>query len=185
MKVTPQISADLEEYPELRTVINAAMRPVVDLMGVHAIVSLRRMHKVGVFDHPYSKDVVTPLDIPAMPPSVKAAQYAAGKAMLDYLETIGITGVSLEMTEDEARQMATLWTGPLKLKEPDQEPDQGPGQAGKDGDGLDPIPADLPSPKAGPEPSPEPSPEPGPELEPEPKTEPEAEPGPPAPRQKT
>lgn len=109
MKVTPQISADLEEYPELRTIVNAAMRPVVDLMGIHGIVSLRRMHKVGVFDHPYVKDIVVPLEIPEMPVAVKAAQYAAGKALLDYLETVGVTGVTVEMSQEEAGQLASLW----------------------------------------------------------------------------
>ena len=103
MKVTPQISADLEEYPELRTIVNAAMRPVVDLMGTHGIVSLKRMHKVGVFDHPYVKDVVVPMEIPAMPAAVKAAQYAVGKALLDYLEASGARPRAAVRTQAGAR----------------------------------------------------------------------------------
>jgi len=137
MKVTPQISADLDEYPEIRTIVNAAMRPVVDLMGIHGIVSLKRMHKVGVFDHPYVKDSVVPIDIPAMPVAVKAAQYAAGKALLDYLETVGITGISIEMTQQEAEQLATLWAGPRKAP---------------------PEPVPEPQPERRPEPKPEPEP---------------------------
>lgn len=109
MKVTPQITADLDEYPELRQLINVILRPVVDLMGVHAIASLRRMHKVGVFDHRYDKDALVTVDVPTLPHSMQVAQYTVGKAILDYLEAVGVSGVTLEMSQEEVRSLAQLW----------------------------------------------------------------------------
>ena len=134
MKVTPQITADLEEYPELAKLLNAVIRPVVDLMGAHAIASLRRIRKTGEFDHPYDKDVITPMNIPAVPESVMAVQYMAGKALLDYLAAIGVSGITLEMTQEEMQAIANLWA-PRKVP-PDKPPQQ------KEDDGLDPTPAD-------------------------------------------
>lgn len=134
MKVTPQITADLEEYPELAKLLNAVIRPVVDLMGAHAIASLRRMRKTGVFDHPYDKDVITPMGIPVVPESVMAVQYMAGKAMLDYLAAIGVSGITLEMTQEEMQAIANMWA-PRKAP-PDKPPQQ------KEDDGLNPTPVD-------------------------------------------
>ena len=132
MKVTPQITADLEEYPELATLLNAVIRPVVDLMGAHAITSLRRIRKTGVFDHPYDKEVVTSMDMPVVPESVRAVQYMVGKALLDYLEAIGISGLSLEMSQDEVQAIANLWA-------PRRAPQDKP-LPPNNGDGLDPVP---------------------------------------------
>ena len=109
MKVTPQITADLDEYPELRRLVNVILRPVVDLMGIHAIASLRRMHKVGVFDHPYVKDVIVPVDIPTLPQSLRVSQDTVGKAILDYLEAVGVSGVTMEMSQEEVQSLAQLW----------------------------------------------------------------------------
>lgn len=133
MKIVPQFTADFDEYPELRTLADAALRRVVELMSIHAIVELKRLRKTGVFDHPYVKDVVTPLEIPVVPNTVRAARYAAGKAMLDYLEAIGISSVQLEITQEDVQAIATLWVPPSEV----------PPEAPKDDAGsLDPVPAD-------------------------------------------
>lgn len=109
MKVTPIISADVEEYPELRRLLNMTLRPVVDIMGAHAISSIRRIHKTGVFDHPYDKDLVVPLGIPGVPESVRASQYTVGKALLDYLSAIGVAGLTIEAGQDDLQGLVELW----------------------------------------------------------------------------
>jgi hypothetical protein len=109
MKVTPQITADVDEYPELRRLLNIALRPIVDIMSAHAIASVRRMRKVGVFDHPYVKDVVSPMNITAVPRAIMASQYTVGQALLDYLEAIGVTGVTVEASDTELREIANVW----------------------------------------------------------------------------
>lgn len=128
MKVTPQITADFEEYPELRNLLGVVLRPLVDIMGAHAIASVRRIRKTGVFDHPYDKDIVAGMDIPGMPETVRAAQYAVGKALLDYLATVGVSGVTVEASEAELQGIAALWmpqacnVKPGAAKPPAQEP---------------------------------------------------------------
>ena len=112
MKVIPHFVADFDEYPELRTLADAALRRVVELMSIHGIAEIRRMKKTGVFDHPYDKDVVTPVDVPTMPHTVRAGGYAAGVALLDYVEAIGMSGVSLELTREDVQAMAALWAPP-------------------------------------------------------------------------
>ena len=112
MKVIPHFVADFDEYPELRTLADAALRRVVELMSIHGIAEIRRMKKTGVFDHPYDKDVVTPVDVPTMPHTVRAGGYAAGVALLDYVEAIGMSGVSLELTREDVQAMASLWAPP-------------------------------------------------------------------------
>ena len=129
MKLIPQIEADLDEYPELRPLADAALRRVAELMSAHAIIELRRLHKRGVFDHPYTKDIVTPINLPTVPQTVFAGQQAAGKALLDYLESIGMSGLQLEVTQDDVNRMASLWAPPQK------EPQGG-------ADNLDPKPAE-------------------------------------------
>lgn len=109
MKVTPQITADFEDYPELAPLIDQAIRRVVELMEIHDISEIRRVHKTGVFDRPYTKDVVTPLGVATLPNTVSAVRYAAGKAILDYLETIGISGIGISMTSEEIANVAALW----------------------------------------------------------------------------
>lgn len=134
MTLTPQLAADFDEYPELRTLANAALRHVAGLMSVHSIAGLRRIHKKGVFDHPYDKDVTTPADIPGVPETVIAGQHAVGKALLDYLAAVGFDGMQLGISKEDAQAMASLWAPP-------PEPGQAPAP---DGDGLDPKPADAP-----------------------------------------
>jgi hypothetical protein len=111
MKVTPQINADFEDYPELAPLYDAAVRRIVELMQIHDIAEMRRIRKTGVFDHQYDKDVVTAIGVPGTPNTVTAVRYAAGTALLDYLGTIGISGISLEVTQDEAKAISALWTG--------------------------------------------------------------------------
>lgn len=112
MKATPQFRADPEEYPELSTLVNAVIRNVVTIMEAHDIGAVRRFHKDGVFDRPYTKDVVTPLGVPGVPRTVQAVREAAGKAVLDYLEAIGITGLSLEATAEEKANVSAIWNPP-------------------------------------------------------------------------
>lgn len=123
MKVTPLISADIEEYPELRKILNMALRPVVDIMGAHAISSIRRIHKTGVFDHPYDKDLVVPLALPGVPESVRASQYTVGKALLDYLSAIGVSGLTIEAGQDELRGLMELWQ-PQAARQAPAEPEK-------------------------------------------------------------
>lgn len=113
MKATPQFRADPEEYPELGKIVNAVIRKIVEIMEVHDIGAVRRFRKDGVFDRPYVKDVVTPLGVPSVPRTVAAAREATGKAVLDYLETIGISGLSLEATAEERASVGTIWAPPV------------------------------------------------------------------------
>ena len=133
MTLTPQLAADFDEYPELRALANAALRHVAGLMSVHSIAGLRRIHKRGVFDHPYDKDVTTPVDIPGVPETVIAGQHAVGKALLDYRAAIGFDGLQLGITKEDAQAMASLWAPPPGPTAP--APASG-------GDGLDPQPAE-------------------------------------------
>ena len=134
MKVTPIISADVDEYPELKRLLSMVIRPLVDIMGAHAIASVRRIHKVGVFDHPYDKDVVTPMGIPGVPEPVQAVQYAVGRSLLDYLSTIGIAGLTLEAGQDDLQGLMGLWqpescpaaATPVSSVQPAQEPEKEP-----------------------------------------------------------
>lgn len=113
MRATPLFKADPEEYPEIGTMVNAVVRNVVEIMEVHDISAVKRFRKEGVFDRPYVKDVVTPLGVPNVPKTVAAVRESAGKAILDYLETIGITGLSLsEVTPDDLKGVAQLWAPP-------------------------------------------------------------------------
>ncbi len=111
MKVTPQINADFEDYPELAPLYDAAVRRVIELMQVHDILEIRRIRKTGVFDHQYDKDVVTSIGVPGVPTTVTAVRYAVGEVLLDYLAVIGIGGIALEVSQDEAKAISALWTG--------------------------------------------------------------------------
>lgn len=133
MKINPQIKADLEEYPELRRLYDSAIVSVVKLMQLHDIVDLRRIRKSGIFEHEYDKDVVTPLGLPGVPASVAATRYAAGKALLDYLETIGLSGLSLDIEQGDADGLVQIWKTPPKacaMKKPDAS-DAGQPQTGE------------------------------------------------------
>lgn len=123
MKITPQIVADFEEYPELRRLVDLSLRRVAELMEIHDIGELRRIRKNGVFDHPYNKDVVTPLGSPYVPQTVAAARYAVGKALLDYLEAVGIAGVSLGIAKEEADGVLALWAPPPPKKDQPRDPE--------------------------------------------------------------
>lgn len=118
MKATPQFRADPEEYPELGTLVNAVIRNVVELMEAHDIGSVRRFRKDGVFDRPYVKDVVTPLGVPGVPVAVVAVRDTVGRAVLDYLETVGITGLSLEATPEEKASVGAIWAPPRQQVPP-------------------------------------------------------------------
>ena len=131
MKINPQIKADLEEYPELRRLYDSAIISVVKLMQLHDIVDLRRIRKSGVFEHAYEKDIVTPLGLPNVPASVTATRYAAGKALLDYLETIGLSGLSLDLEQGDSDGLVQIWSPAPKAcatKKP-EEPDVAQKQA--------------------------------------------------------
>lgn len=112
MKATPLFRADLEEYRELGTVVQAALRNVLMLMEVHDIKAVRRYRKDGVFDRPYVKDSVSPLGVTGVPNTVAAARDAVGTALLDYLEAIGISGLSLDATQEEIAAIEALWNPP-------------------------------------------------------------------------
>ena len=141
MKLIPHSVADLDEYPELRVLADAALRRVAELMSMHAIVEIRRMRKRGVFDHPYTKDIVVPIDLPSSPQTVKACHHAAGAALLDYLESIGFDGLRLEVTQEDVNAMAALWAPPT----PAPAPGPAPEQPAKQDDGLNPKPVETPA----------------------------------------
>ena len=112
MKISPQLTADLDEYPELVGLVENAVRRVAELMQIHDIIERRRIHKTGVFNHPYDKDVVTPIGVQSVPKTVAAVRYATGKALLDYLATIGVSGVGLSLSKDELDNLDSFWRPP-------------------------------------------------------------------------
>lgn len=116
MKATPTFRADLDEYPELGTLVQAAVRHVITIMQVHDIGALRRYRKDGVFERPYAKDTVTPLGVPGVPQTVAASRDAAGSALLDYLEAVGIEGLALEATQEEIISVGQLWNPNLSAQ---------------------------------------------------------------------
>lgn len=123
MKINPQIKADLEEYPELRRLYDSAIISVVKLMQLHDIVDLRRIRKSGIFEHEYDKDIVTTLGLPNVPASVAATRYASGKALLDYLETIGLSGLSLDLEQGDSDGLVKIWapaTNACATKKPEE-----------------------------------------------------------------
>ncbi len=142
MKVTPQINADFEDYPELAPLYDAAVRRVIELMQVHDILEIRRIRKTGVFDHQYDKDVVTAIGVPGVPTTVTAVRYAVGKVLLDYLAVIGIGGIALEVSQDEAKAISALWTGrqekPAEQKPAEQAQDGLKPTEDKDASALEP-----------------------------------------------
>ncbi len=126
MKVTPHINADFEDYPELARLYDAAIRRVVELMQIHDIAEMRRIRKTGVFNHPYEKDSVAPIGVASAPSTVAAVRYAVAGALLDYLGAIGVSGITLEVSDDEKRGLAGLWAA----NPPNAE--QGDGKPGHD-----------------------------------------------------
>ena len=112
MKISPQLTADLDEYPELAGLVENVVRRVAELMQLHDIIELRRIHKTGVFNHPYDKDVVTPIGVQSVPKTVAAVRYATGKALLDYLATIGVSGVGLALSKEEVDALDSFWRPP-------------------------------------------------------------------------
>ena len=112
MKISLQLTADLDEYPELAGLVENVVRRVAELMQLHDIIELRRIHKTGVFNHPYDKDVVTPIGVQSVPKTVAAVRYATGKALLDYLATIGVSGVGLALSKEEVDALDSFWRPP-------------------------------------------------------------------------
>lgn len=112
MKFTPQRFADVEEYPELKRLHEQALPHVVALMAIHDIGEIIRIHKTGIFDHPLSKDAVTTIGIPDVPSTVSAARYGVAKELLDYLETIGIRGITLGITKEDVPGLRSVWGAP-------------------------------------------------------------------------
>ena len=112
MKISPQLTADLDEYPELVGLVENAVRRVAELMQIHDIIEIRRIRKTGVFNHPYDKDVVTPIGVQSVPKTVAAVRYATGKALLDYLATIGVAGVGLSLSKEEVDALDSFWRPP-------------------------------------------------------------------------
>lgn len=158
MRAIPQFTADFDEYPELRVLADAALRRVVELMTVHGIVELKRLHKKGIFEHPYTKDIIVPLEIPVLPHTVMAVRYTVGKALLDYLEAVGVSALQLEMTQEDAAGVMALWSPPAQ-NPPQQRPQQERS--------LDPEPVgDVPEPQQAKDP--EPRKEPARKQDPEP-----------------
>lgn len=134
MRAIPRIVTDFEEYPELRALMNNALQRVVELMELHGIAEIRRMHKTGVFDRPYVKDVVTPIGL-SLPGTVQTSQYAVGQALLGYLESIGIQGISLELSKEDVASIAAIWAPPAPPASGADKP-EGPAS-------LDPQPVDT------------------------------------------
>lgn len=181
MKVTPQTTVDFEEYPELKILADQAIRRVVELMEIHDIASIRRYRKTGVFEHPYVKDTVIKIGVPSVPSTVAAARDNVGSALLDYLEAVGLKGLSLELTREDVVAINSLWSPPeqqpvrhpapkqpaksldprevgeTKPAEPDQKPDE---------------PAADPAPEAKPAEVPPPA---APTVKPQPQRKPRAE----------
>lgn len=112
MKVTPQTTVDFEEYPELKILADQAIRRVVELMEIHDIASIRRYRKTGVFEHPYVKDTVIKIGVPSVPSTVAAARDNVGSALLDYLEAVGLKGLSLELTREDVVAINSIWSPP-------------------------------------------------------------------------
>ena len=137
MRIVPQAVADLDEYPEIQPLGNAALRRVAELMGVHDILEIRRLRKTGLFEHPYTKDVIIPIGIPVTPPTVQAVRHAVGKALLDYLEAVGFSGLRLEVTQEDTQALAALWAPPAPA------PGPAPAQPANPTDGLDPRPVET------------------------------------------
>lgn len=136
MTVTPQITADLEEYPELGRIIQNATRRVADLMQMHDITEIRRIRKTGTFERPYAKDVVLPLNIPGVPQTVAVSRFTVGAALLDYLESIGVNGMAIVLNAEETAALAGFWgvklqPAPAPAAKPEPKPAEAP--AAKDG----------------------------------------------------
>lgn len=109
MTATTNPTADFEEYPELSSLVNAVIRPLITIMEAHDIKTLRRIRKTGVFEHPYAKDIVIPLGVSGVPDTVSAARYAVGRALLDYLEAVGLHGLTINAQSDEIAEVSGLW----------------------------------------------------------------------------
>ena len=183
MKVTPQTTVDFEEYPELKILADQAIRRVVELMEIHDIASIRRYRKTGVFEHPYVKDTVIKIGVPSVPSTVAAARDNVGSALLDYLEAVGLKGLSLELTREDVVAINSFWSPPeqqpVRRSEPKQpsksldpqevgetnpaEPDQKPAEPDADPT-PEAKPADVPPPAA-PAVKPQPQRKPGAEAE--------------------
>lgn len=109
MRVVPHFTADFDEYPELRTIAPIVIRRVAELMELHDIAELKRIRKTGIFEHPYTKDVIRPINVTGVPDSITTSRHNAGAALLDYLESVGLSGLGLELDAADVRNIAALW----------------------------------------------------------------------------
>lgn len=121
MNVIPQIDADFETYPELRRVYDVTVGAIASMMQVHNIGELRRIRKSGVFDRQYFKDVVADLGVEGTPATVDAVKKAVGKALLDYMDTIGLRGVRISASDDDMVALKGVWGLPASKEAVDDD----------------------------------------------------------------
>lgn len=153
MRVVPHFTADFDEYPELRTIAPIVVRRVAELMELHDIAELKRIRKTGIFEHPYTKDVIRPINVTGVPDSIATSRHTAGAALLDYLESVGLSGLGLELDSADVSNIAALWNpqepGPQIPKDVDKKGAEKPAAARasyelSDDDDVDDTPADTP-----------------------------------------
>lgn len=140
MRVVPHFTADFDEYPELRTIAPIVVRRVAELMELHDIAELKRIRKTGIFEHPYTKDVIRPINVTGVPDSIATSRHTAGAALLDYLESVGLSGLGLELDAADVSNIAALWNpqepGPQTTKAVDGADAKNP-EAAKPGERKD------------------------------------------------
>lgn len=153
MRVVPHFTADFDEYPELRTIAPIVVRRVAELMELHDIAELKRIRKTGIFEHPYTKDVIRPINVTGVPDSIATSRHTAGAALLDYLESVGLSGLGLELDSADVSNIAALWNpqepGLQIPKDVDKKGAENPAAARSsfelsDDDNVDDTPADAP-----------------------------------------
>ena len=109
MKAIPSITADIEEYPEIRKLVDTALVRIVELMEIHDIAEVRRVRKSEQFGRQSVRDVVTPLGAAGVPASICSIRDCVGKTILQYLDAIGMSGIRLSMTKEDVASVSALW----------------------------------------------------------------------------
>lgn len=112
MKATPVFRVDPDEYQSLGKIVQATARHIIAVMQAHDIGAVRRFHKNGMFGRTCTKDIVTPLGVQGVPAEISEIRNAVGSAILDYLDTVGLDGISIEATPEEISSVAALWIPP-------------------------------------------------------------------------